>query len=272
MFRFVSGDEERAMETTHKYRQSGRFSFLVILGCLCASFLTAPPSVWADKKKEKEKEEVVEIPKPTVLDSARFLALRDGKVVHFGRYKVVRSNHSNRTFAGGLQRALTEPTELTEYKEMKSSARRKLYGAKSGHHFEFSDQGAFEKYRGWNVAGVTRSDFRLIRRADGYTHRTEGAAGTGSNKLAASAGTIPFDASQFFLVKMAFQRARKAGGTLSVVHPQTGALGTLTVALGEGNQYTINGLGQTGRVVLDDSGRIATYHYGDLEFFREGSR
>jgi len=235
---------------------------------VCACAFVFPSSGFA----EKEKEEVKEMPEPTVLDSARFLVLREGNVVQFGRYKIVRSNHSNRIFSGGLQRALTESVEPDAYKEMKARARRKLYGAKHGHHFEFSNEGAFEKYRGWTVIGATRSDFRLIRRGDGYVHRTEGSGGSSSNKVAAPAGTMPFDAGQFILVRMAFERARKAGGSLTVINPKTGEMGILTVALGEGNQYTINGLGQTGRVIVDDSGRIVTYHFGDLEFFREGTR
>jgi hypothetical protein len=258
------------MKLDIQYSPSRRIKRSVFLLVILSCTFVLPPTVFA--KKEKEKEEVEEIPKPTVLDSARFLVLREGKVVQFGRYKIVRSKFSNRIFSGGLQRALTEGVEVDAYKEMKPKVRRKLYGAKHGHHFEFSNEGAFEKYRGWSVVGATRTDYRLIRRGEGYLHRSEGGGGSGSNKIAAPAGTMPFDAGQFVLVRMAFERARKAGGSLSIVHPQTGALGTLTVALGEGNQYTLNGLGQTGRVVLDDSGRIVTYHFGDLEFFREGSR
>ncbi len=89
---------------------------LALFCLLGASVLHGQP-----KKEDPTPEE---IPKPTILESLRFVGFSDGKVAMVARYTIVRSNHSNRVFAGGMQRRITGSKTWEEYNDLSKKRRR----------------------------------------------------------------------------------------------------------------------------------------------------
>jgi len=227
----------------------------------------ASGTVFGQPKKEDGAPE--EIPKPTILESVRFVGFNDGKVQMVARYTIVRSNHSNRIFAGGMQRRISGSKTWEEYNALSKKRRRKLYAGITAHHFDFDESGPLDKYKGWIQGGGKRIDYVLKKTSSGYNSWREGSGGNRSKKSVAPLGSIPYDANQIMLVRMAFKKAKRQGGTVSVVHPRTLNTGTLTVTEIGANLYELNGPGGSGVLETNASGRISSYKIGSLEFVVE---
>jgi len=210
-----------------------------------------------------------EIPKPTILESRRYIALKNGSLARLARYTIVRSKHSDRVFAGGLQRKVSGKKTWESFSRLSKRKKGKLYAGMTAHHFEYAASGPLEKYKGWIQGGGKRIDYVLVRSSGGFNSWREGSGGNRARSAVAPLGSVPFDSTQIMLVRMAFKKAQRNGGSVSVVDPRTLKTGVLTVAKIGDNQYQLSGLGASGTLEMSPSGAIARYTVGDLEFIPE---
>lgn len=219
----------------------------------------------APKRAPVETKEPPEIPKPSTLAAGSYLILEGGKVVGSERYKMVRSNHSGKIFASSQQIHFSKAITPDRYFELDGRQRRKLRARRRANYLEMDDQGSLQKYKTW-TAGDGRSYVLLLRRKSGFVRRNESLSGRGSEQVAAPEGTMPYLPDHLALVRIAAQRAERAGGSLSIIDPLSGSVATLNLAAGGGGTTVLAGAGGGGVLTVDGGGQISEFRVGDRRF------